>query len=220
MPFRDLILFNLSKFLLTEDIKSLELVSSLCRGFEISYDQLISYFPERKYHKHISRVFEITELTSEFDIEFPKTAFYDLIYLRLYKYSRSIRPCYKLDASMKGIVIIKDRNIFIREANDELLEYLFKEYNPQIYSYSVERTDIAGSKVILCGFSEVTFMAYTTSHITTNQKVDVVVTKKCINSLIDNDNYQIVKDLFDKGTGTINKILRKIFYSFLGGQAP
>ncbi|AEN03648.1 late transcription elongation factor [Yokapox virus] len=220
MPFRDLILFNLSKFLLTDDIKSLELVSSLCRGFEISYDQLISYFPDRKYHKHISKVFDIRELTSELNIEFPETTLYDLIYLRLYKYYKYIKPCYKLDASMKGIVIIKNTNIFIREANDILLEYLFKEYNPQIYSYSVEHTDIIGSKIILCGFSKVTFMAYTTSNITTNQKIDVVVTKKCIESLSKSDNYQLVKHIFDKGTGTINKILSKIFYSLGGGQFP
>ncbi|ABF26247.1 late transcription elongation factor [Variola virus] len=220
MPFRDLILFNLSKFLLTEDKESLEIVSSLCRGFEISYDDLITYFPDRKYHKYIYKVFEHVDLSEELSMEFHDTTLRDLVYLKLYKYSKCIRPCYKLGDNLKGIVVIRDRNIYIREANDDLIEYLLKEYTPQIYTYSNEHVPIAGSKLILCGFSQVTFMAYTTSHITTNKKVDVLVSKKCIDKLVDPINYQILQNLFDKGSGTINKILRKIFYSVTGGQTP
>ncbi len=124
---------------------------------------------------------------------------------------------------MKGIVFIKNRNVYILHTNDELIDFLFKEYDPYIYTYEIDKPDnLSGSKIILCGYDKVTFYTYLITKIVTNQTVDIVVTDKCIELLLQPQNKQLLKDLFNNSNDMINKILKKIFYSVIdgGGQTP
>nr|WGO62680.1 transcriptional elongation factor [Wadden Sea poxvirus] len=219
MPFRDLILYYLSRSILIEDEYSIKMVISLCRGFQIDIKEIIiSTFQDTKYMRYFINFLQDTPLFPEILIQFPENILRELIYLRLYKFSKTLRASYKLNESMKGTAIINNRIVIVRGANDNLINFLFKEYNPQIYTYSNELPiSIMGCKIIVCGFSKITFIAYISSRILTNKKLDIIVTEKCIDELVKSYNRHILQNLFNNGNGTINKILKDIFYSFLGG---
>ncbi|AAR07408.1 52R [Yaba monkey tumor virus] len=218
MPFRDIILFYLSHFLLMDDEYSMKMAISLCRGFNIELSEIISEFKNKKFFNNIIKVFECKDLMSEIIVCFPNNIIMTLIKLRLCKFSKTIKSSYKLNNTMNGIAIIKDRNIFVIKANDNFIDFLITKYNSQIYSYVKEKPkSLIGCKLIICGYSNVTFLAYTMANITCNNNLKVVVTEKCIQELTKLQNIQLLKNLFDKGSGTVNKVLRKVFYSVLGG---
>ncbi|QHR82591.1 viral late transcription elongation factor [Brazilian porcupinepox virus 1] len=221
MPFRDLILFHLSNFLLTENVYSIKMAISICRCFGIDVkDMILNSFDKRYLNKALNLLVEYDEILPEINISLPENTIYELIRLRLYKFSKYVKTSYKLTKMMKGIVIIKDIYVYIHRANDELLDFIFKEYNPKVYIYIVNKPDnINGSKIILCGYDKITFFAYSIANITSNQETSVIVTDNCIKSLSDPINKQILFNLFDNTNSRINKILRNIFYSFfVGGQ--
>ncbi|ASK51257.1 Late transcription elongation factor (VLTF) [Eptesipox virus] len=220
MSFRDLILFNLIRFILLEDEDSMLLVSSLCRSFNIDVRELKNEIIDKRYFKYIDAIFNCKKLNTNILLNYPENIIYELVYLRLYKFSKFIKPSFKLSPTMKGTAIIKDNTISIRGLNEEFLNFLVKEYDPSIYIYtSTLPKSLYKSKIICCNYNKVTYYAYSIAHIITNIKTDIIVTNKCINSLLLSDNEQILKSLFDKGEGIINKILKKIFYSvFSGGQ--
>ncbi|AOE46413.1 transcriptional elongation factor [Sheeppox virus] len=222
MPFRDLILFHLSKFILTKNEDSIKTTLSLCRGFDVDLEELMISFLSKKYLKKLTNI-EYNNLLPELTISFPNDIVNELIKLRLYKFYKIIKPSLKLKNTMKGIVFIKNRNVYILHTNDELIDFLFKEYDPYIYTYEINKPDnLSGSKIILCGYDKVTFYTYLITKIVTNQTIDIVVTDKCIELLLQPQNKQLLKDLFNNSNDMINKILKKIFYSVIdgGGQTP
>ncbi|ABI99216.1 transcriptional elongation factor [Deerpox virus W-848-83] len=221
MPFRDIILFYLLKYLLTENHYSMRMIISLCRVYDIKIEDLIVSALSKKYLRKFSKILSYPDvLLPEISICFPENIIHELLLLRVQKFSKSIRASYRLTKNMKGIVIVKNRYLFVVHANDDLLNYLFKEYNPQLYIYDIGKpSDVCGSKMILCGYSKIKFYTSLVTNIITNQKIDIVVTEKCIELLAQNE--QLVKDLFDKSNDKINRLLRQVFYSVLGGgQTP
>ncbi|ABQ43527.1 transcriptional elongation factor [Tanapox virus] len=218
MPFRDVILFYLSHFLLMDDVYSMKMAISLCRGFNIELSEIVNEFKNKKFLSNLLKVFECKDLMSEIIVGFPDNIIQTLIKLRLCNFSKTIKASYKLNNNMNGIAILKNRDIFVIKANDTFINFLFTEYNNQIYSYVKKKPkSLIGCKLIICGYSNVTFLAYTMTNITSNTKLNVVVTKRCIQELTKLQNLQLLKNLFDKGSGTINKVLKKVFYSVLGG---
>ncbi|QDJ95069.1 late transcription elongation factor VLTF [Hypsugopox virus] len=220
MSFRDLILFNLARFLLLEDDDSKQLVASLCRSFNIDINEIKNEISDKRYYKYIDIIFNCNQLNSNISLSYPENIIKELIYLRLCKFSKYIKPSFKLTSTMKGTAIIKDNTISIRGLNEDFLNYLVKEYDPTIYIYTSKLpVSLYKCKIICCGFKNITFFAYSVAHIIVNTKTNIILTNKCISSLLLNENVHILKNIFDKGEGVINKILKKIFYSvFDGGQ--
>ncbi|AQT37597.1 transcriptional elongation factor [Myxoma virus] len=225
MPFRDLILFHLSKFLLTENEDSIKMFVSLCRGFDINPEHLILSVLNKQYLKKLTKVIRHEMLLPDITVCFQDDIVNELLRLRLCKFSKQIKASYKLTASMKGIVYVKDQKIYLSAVNDELLDFLLKEYTPHIYKYYPGKPNtIIGSKIILCGYDKITFFTYYTTHVVTNQRVHVVVTDKCIDSLLQPQHHPLLKKIFDGSNDVVNKVLKHIFYSVFceegGGQSP
>ncbi|QHG62612.1 viral late transcription elongation factor [Cetacean poxvirus 1] len=215
MSFKDMLLFHLSKFLLTDDNESMIISASMCRVFDIDLSTLTIYFPEQQYIKSLNKLFK-APLCNEVTISFPEDLLKTIIRLKLHKFSKFIRPTMKLTSTMIGKVVIKGKDIMVYEANDELLDYLFTKYNPYLYEYSKYKeytnSSYYGCKVILCGVSEIPFIVYKTNNILSNIKVKIVVTDNCINELSYSKNIEIVKSLLESGSGSINKVLKKTYY--------
>ncbi len=219
MSFRDLILFYLCRFLLTEEDSYLKRVKSLCRCFNLEYSEFSSLFPERKYVRLMNRLSDCS-LLEEVRLGFPSDVMREIVKLRLYEFSKTIRPFFRFPKEMNGVAIINCRNIYIVNANDSLIDFLLQEFDPRFYTYSTTSnlTSVFGCKVLICGLPKVTFIAYLTSKIITNSEVEVVVTEKCIDLLM--SNHQLLSKLFDSGHGSVNKVLKRIFYLLVGGHSP
>ncbi|ADT91083.1 viral late transcription elongation factor [Cotia virus SPAn232] len=224
MPFIDLILFNISNFLLTENVDSIKNALSMCRCYGIDIEEfMVKYFNRRYANKIINILDNYTDSLPFINISMPENALNELIRLRLINFSKHIKPSYKLTPTMNGMVIIKNNSVYIHSGNNELIEYILKEYSPNIYLYVFSKPEkINGSKIILCGYDMVTFFSYTVANIISNKKTDIIVTNNCIKNLSDPINISILINLFDNSNNQINRILRKIFYSLgiTGGQIP
>ncbi|AAL69788.1 SPV048 putative transcriptional elongation factor [Swinepox virus] len=222
MPFRDLILFHLAKILLTENKDSIKTVLSLCRGFNIDLNELIVEHFGKHHLKKFSQLLCIDSLLPELSICFPDNIIHELIHLRLCKFYKTVKPSYKLTTDMKGIVFVKNRTVYVLNTNDPLIDFMFKEYNPCIYTYTIGKPDnLSGYKIILCGYDKITFFTYLVTNITSNKKIDVIVTEKCLISLLQPENVHLLKQVFNNGHDRINKVLKHIYYSILdGGHTP
>ncbi|ANS71141.1 viral late transcription elongation factor [Pteropox virus] len=221
MSFRELILFNVLKFIIMSDTKSLKTLASLSLAFGSDIvEKNLSKFNKR-YYKHILQITQCTEYVPILDLEFDSDVIREIIKLRLLSFNHTIKPLSKLKLTMKGVITVSRNKVYIYDANDELLEMVMKQYNPSMYNYisSKKPKVIKGSNILVCGFPKISYFAYSISKIYVNVPTTVVVTDTCISTLLKDKHCDILKNIFNNGSGVLNESFKQLFY-FLYDQSP
>ncbi|AWU47097.1 Viral late transcription elongation factor [Sea otter poxvirus] len=222
MPFRELILFNLIKYIVTSDEDAIQNLASLmlCFGNDV-VEQILSKF-DKKYYKQTSHIRSCRTYINKINVYFTDSAIEDIVTFKLMHFSHIIKPCIKLSKRLKGIVTILHNHVYVYDANDQLLELLLQKYSPQMYTYSATRLPIVkfGAKTIICGVPSITYLTYILTNVSVNCNTRVVVTKKCVKILLYHENRFILQSLFNKGSGIINESLKHMFYFLSGGHSP
>ncbi|CCD83229.1 transcriptional elongation factor [Squirrelpox virus] len=220
MPFRELILFHLTRFLLSGDESSLAEFSSLCQGFQVDARAVVEGLGERRFSRLAAQAAACRVCLPEVTLSFPEDALREVLRLRLSRFSRVVRATARLDPAMRGVAVVAGREVSVRDADERMMEFLEAEYDPELYRYSAERVTRVktGARILACGVARVSFLAYAAANVVVNRDAAVVVTERCLDGLLRPENRHVLQGLFARGTG-VNAALRRIFYFLEGGHS-
>ncbi|ABA00555.1 Late transcription elongation factor [Orf virus] len=208
MTFRELILFHAATHVVTGDPEAPRRAASLCRGFGVDFRAIHAEFA-RRYPRTAAAV-ERAQPLPEVDAAFPPDARRQVVRLRLEAAALVVKESRALSASMRGVAVVDGCCVRVCRANDELLEFLARRYDPAVYRYAeVPSPSVRpGSKVFACAGRSVTFAAAHRSRITANRPLRVVVTEACVDGVLARG----AAEVFDRGSGVLPRALREIFY--------
>nr|WQH57919.1 MAG: MC058R [Molluscum contagiosum virus] len=233
MSFRELILYHLVRYLATENDAFLVQFVSLCRSFSVDVPALLARFSTPRHARLLARALNCKQYTEELALEFPPDALRELLRLKLRRCAPRVRRAARLDARARGAALVSGREVAVRAANEELLTYLVRTYNPALYRYRragarpntgagacagdpVEVPGLcapAGAPVlVVCGPSRIPFFAYAAARVVSNRDLEVVVTDACVQALLREEHAPLLEAVFRRGADTaLNRALRSVF---------
>ncbi|AQY16631.1 MC058 [Molluscum contagiosum virus subtype 2] len=241
MSFRELILYHLVRYLATENDAFLVQFVSLCRSFSVDVPALLARFSTPRHARLLARALNCKQYTEELALEFPPDALRELLRLKLRRCTPRVRRAARLDARARGAALVAGREVAVRAANEELLTYLARTYNPALYRYrrAGARSDTgagagaatdagacpgdpaeapglcapAGAPVlVVCGPSRIPFFAYAAARVVSNRDLEVVVTDACVQALLREEHAPLLEAVFRRGADTaLNRALRSVF---------
>ncbi|AAC55186.1 MC058R [Molluscum contagiosum virus subtype 1] len=235
MSFRELILYHLVRYLATENDAFLVQFVSLCRSFSVDVPALLARFSTPRHARLLARALNCKQYTEELALEFPPDALRELLRLKLRRCTPRVRRAARLDARARGAALVAGREVAVRAANEELLTYLVRTYNPALYRYRragarsytgagagagtgdpVEAPGLcapAGAPVlVVCGRSRIPFFAYAAARVVSNRDLEVVVTDACVQALLREEHAPLLEAVFRRGADTaLNRALRSVF---------
>ncbi|WZD65383.1 transcriptional elongation factor [Bovine papular stomatitis virus] len=208
MSFRELILFHAATHVVTGDPEAPRRAASLCAGFGVSFRAEYGEFAKR--YPRTAAAVERAELLPETDMAFPPDALRALVRLRLEAAGLSVKASRLLAPAMCGTAVVDGCSVRVCGANDALLEFLAKRYDPEVYRYVATAAPSVrcGSRAFVCSGGSVTFVAAHESRITANRPLRVVVTDACVTKVLERG----AAEVFERGSGVLLRALRDMFY--------
>ncbi|ASC55599.1 transcriptional elongation factor-like protein [Seal parapoxvirus] len=207
MSFRELILFHAAAHVVGGDPEAPARAASLCAGFGTNFRALHAEFA-RRYPRTAAAV-DRAALLPETGMNFPADALRQLVRMRLEAAALAVKESRALSRTMTGCAVVDGCCVRVCCANDELLGFLARRYDPNVYRYvKVARPSVrCGSRAFVCSGSKVTFIAAHESRITANRPLRVVVTEACVNRVL-----ACPAEMFSCGSSVLMRALRELFY--------
>ncbi|AAR83451.1 transcriptional elongation factor [Canarypox virus] len=217
MSFRELIYYNLLKYLVSGDTAYMEKFVSLCDSFGIDRVKMLSKFYNSRKTKLITNALKCNTYLDELELSYPDDIIKDLVTLKLNKFTKTIKRSYKLPNRGSGIAIIYDNTVKYN-VDDEILSYLKLKYLPSIYTYFKEDTlsteDIPRDSVILIFDQDsISYFTYIScKKIVSNTDIKITVTEDCINKLLDEKNKDLLDSVFaNRSNNVLSNTLNEIY---------
>lgn len=223
MTFKVLVLYDLTKYLATEDDTLLARIHSLCRSFSIDVPRLLAQFSTPSNARLIAKVLNCKEYATEVDLCLPEDAMRTLVRLKLRNRTRTVRRCARLTPTMRGAAYVIGRTVHLHCANEELQAFMEAEYSPTLYRHvSVPALILRPRcKLYMCAVPVIPYYACLVGVVFSNMRARAVLSETCIDALVSEENEELLRDLFMSGSNTaFNRALRHIYCFLRGGQMP
>ncbi|QRI42819.1 putative elongation factor [Cheloniid poxvirus 1] len=208
MSFRELISYNLLKYLTSGNNDYLEKFVSLCNSFDIDRVKILSKFYNSRKTKLITNALKCNNYLKEIELSYPDDIIKDLVTLKLNKFTKTIKRNYKLPKGGAGIAIIHN-NIVNYKVDQNILSYLKFKYIPSIYSYyedenlSVENMP-RNSIILIFDKESIDYFTYIScKKLLSNNDIKITVTDECINKLLDVKNKDLLDSIFSNRCNNI-----------------
>ncbi|ARF02696.1 SWPV1-094 [Shearwaterpox virus] len=217
MSFRELISYNLLKYLITGNTEYMEKFVSLCNSFDIDRVKILSKFYNSKKTKLITNALKCNSYLEEVVLAYPDDIIKDLVTLKLNKFTKTIKRNYKLPSDGSGIAVIYD-NVIKYKVNEKILSYLKFKYIPSIYNY-FEEDDISidniprNAIIVIFDINSINYFTYVScKKIVSNIDIKIVVTEDCIDKLLDVKNRDLLDNIFsNKSNNVLSNTLNEIY---------
>uniref|UniRef100_A0AAU7E282 Late transcription elongation factor OPG087 n=1 Tax=Rousettus bat poxvirus TaxID=3141933 RepID=A0AAU7E282_9POXV len=219
-----MILYDLVRYLVTENDRFLARFNSLCRSFSVDVPLLLSKFSTARNARLIARALNCKTCTDEeIDLRLPDDALRELLRLKLRRITRTARRSARLTPAMRGAACVTGTTVFRACANRALIDFLEAEYNCSVYTHvDVDRLVMKPrSKVYFCGVDPVPFFPCISASVVSNIRARVELTDACVDALLSEQHAALLQQVFMNGADTaLNVAMRQIFYFLRGGQTP
>ncbi|ALA62426.1 putative elongation factor [Turkeypox virus] len=220
MSFKELILYNLVKYLMGGDDIYMKTFISLCGSFGVDRVKVLNRFYNSRNTRLISKILKCNDFLNEIELCYPSNILYDLIMLKLDKFTKTIKKSYKLPEYGNGIVIIYN-DIILYKGDNNVIDYIKSRYPSSVYRYIEQKIEIAtrdiptDSTVLVFGYKNLEYFTYISSRkILSNTDVKITVTEECINKLLEKPNLKLLDIMFNnKSNNPLSNTLNEIYLS-------